>query len=274
MTLAELFPAEDYRFHFRFERVHPGDFFRPTPEHEELVRQRRGWLEAAPMRHAALLPEGLPLLEEAIELALAWGTLTSEFPAVFRSPDPAWERCLALGARWEPDFLLLKAEPFGKLRLVAGVVCFPSSWSLEDKIGHPIEIIHEVVPGLNQALGPQIRAFLGKLRPGVAWLRGNWGLSRSAELNQHPARGLPRLDGTIRLEEVWLRVEHQALVALPRSDGVLFGIRIDLHPLSEIRAHVSIGPCLARALETMPEALASYKGLASARAALLRFLER
>jgi hypothetical protein len=266
MTLADLFPEEDYRFHLRFERGTVAEFFRPTPEQDELLTQRRHWLQTAPQTHAALLPEGVPLLNAALELGRANGILP---PDVSETP---WERCLQLGLFWEPDFLLLKPDSNATLRLAAGCVCFPSSWSLAEKIGHPIETIHGVVPGLNAAIGPAIRGFMTKMRPGAAWLRANWGLSRSAELNQHPARQLPRLDGGARLEEVWLRVEHQAVAALPEGQGVLFGIRIAVHPLAKIAEDQSLAPRLIRALKTMPEPMAQYKNLAAARQRLISLL--
>jgi dimethylamine monooxygenase subunit A len=271
MTLADLFPEEDYRFHMRFARGSVEEFFRPTLQNTDILAQRRHWLDTTPTACAALLPEGEPLLDEARTLAREQGTAPRAFEQG-EPPDP-WLRCVQLGKAWEPDFLLLKADASGSVRLLAGCVCFPSSWSLAEKIGKPIGIIHDVVPGLNASIGDQIQTFLTRLRPGAAWLRANWGLSRSPELNQHPDRRLPRLDAAVTPDEVWLRIEYQALAALPRSQGVLFGIRIAVHSLREIRANAEIAPRLARALRTMPEAVAHYKGIAEARAGVLKLLE-
>lgn len=272
MTLERLFPDEDYRFYLRFERATPEEFFRPTAAHRELLTERRHWLGLEPRRYSALLPSGGPLLDETLELARNWKTLDSPMPASTDGPETAGAVCVALGTAWEPDFLLLQSGPDGAVRLLGGCVCFPSSWSLQEKVGKLIESIHDVVPGLNNSIGPQIHAFLSKLKPDVAWLRSNWGLSRTAELNQHPARNLPRLDETVRLGEVWLRVENQALVSLPRTNGVLFGIRITLRRLDEICSDQLLKKRLIRALSTMPAAVARYKGLESARGPLLQLL--
>jgi hypothetical protein len=211
-------------------------------------------------------------LEEAIELARACGAAPLGLQTTEGTLETPWARCLALGRAWEPDYLLLDSASDDAVVLVAGCVCFPSSWSLEEKIGHPIETIHGVVPGLNGAIGAQIHSFLARLKPGTAWLRTNWGLSRSPALNQHPARNLPKLNSRISPEEIWLRVEHQALVALPRTNGVLFGIRISMHPFNELRQDPLASSRLTRALQTMPDDVASYKGLASARHRLLDLL--
>lgn len=266
MTLAELFPDEDYRFNLRFNRGQAAVFFGQTERNTELLAERRRWLRTAPNTYAALLPEGEASLEEAVELARECHNFA---PAVGRT---TWEKCLALGEFWEPDYLLLECGDDGEIRLCGGCLCFPSSWRLSDKIGKPIEFIHGPVPGLNQSIGPAIHKFLLSLKPGLAWLRQNWGLARDEELNHHPNRGLPQLDASVRLEEVFLRVEHQALVALPKSGGILFGIRVVNHPLAEVKADPVARVRLRRALETMPEAMAVYKGIASARETILVML--
>ena len=264
--LAEKFPDADYKFQMRFTQGQPTDWFGPTLAREELIRQRKHWLQSAPEVYAALLPEGEPLLDEVMRLAGAWNGFARN-----DSTSP-FERLRALGEFWEPDWLLLRAGADGEIRLLGGCVCFPSSWKLSEKIGQPIEFIHSVVPGLNSILGPAIHSFLARLKPGIAWQRSNWGLSRSLELNQHPDRGLPRLDAAVRLEEASLRVEDQALVALPQSGGILFGIRIENHALADVKEDTLACGRFRRALETMPEAMAVYKGIATARGRLLELL--
>jgi hypothetical protein len=61
---------------------------------------------------------------------------------------------------------------------------------------------------------------------------------------------------------------------LPGSGGILFGIRIAMHPLAAVRADPIASRRLGRALRTMPEAVARYKGLETGRARVLDLLER
>jgi hypothetical protein len=131
-----------------------------------------------------------------------------------------------------------------------------------------MDIVHAAVPGLNAALGASIRQFLARLKPGVAFLRDNWGIAASAELNLHPARGIPPPEPPVDLRNLWLRVEHQALAALPETRGIVFGIRIALHPLATL-AGTSTGARLRHALATMPSELAAYKRLDRIRSELL-----
>lgn len=265
MNLSELFADEDYRFHMGLRRGSAADFFQPTVRHDALVEERRRWLRSEPQTYSAFLPESGALLDECIALARDWESITLEQRESVTALGTSRERGLLLGEIWEPDFLLLRANEAGQFRLVGGCVCFPSSWSLAEKIGKPIHFIHGSVPGLNAQLGRQIDTFLAKLTSGAAWLRHNWGLSRSPELNQHPSRPLPRFDDSTTLEDVWLRVEQQALVALPTSGGVLFGLRITMHSLAEVKRDAATAQRLARALRTMPADVAVYKGLATAR---------
>ncbi len=273
MTLSDLFPDEDYRFHMALRRGTVEEFFGQSAANMSLLAERQRWLRAEPQTYSACLPEGTAMLDECVALAHGLSALSDAQHAQLVSLKEPRERCAALGKLWKPDFLLLKSDVTGPFRLLAGCVCFPSSWSLAEKIGKPLEMIHGVVPSLNAPIGPSIHSFLSRLAPSVAWLRHNWGLSRSPELNQHPQRGLPRLDDAVQLSDVWLRVEHQALVALPHSRGVLFGIRVVMHSLAEVKQEPAAAAKLVRALRTMPAEVAAYKGLASAREKIVGLLQ-
>ena len=279
-------PDEDYHHSFGLKGGSARAFFTPTTASAELLAQRRHWLRSDPARCAALLPGAGPLLEETIALARSFGAPVSDPTGCETKQERAgsetgapahvaddFGRCLALGEAWEPDYVLLKPDANdGRFHLVGGCVCFPSSWRFEEKVGQPLEVIHTPVPHLNEQLASPIHNFLSRLKPGSAWCRANWGLSRSPELNQHPARGLPKLRPPLREDEVWLRIEDQALVALPQSRGVLFGIRMTVVPLPEVKRHPAAQRGLVRALRTMPDAMLEYKGLLAAKDELLRLL--
>jgi Haem-dependent oxidative N-demethylase, alpha subunit-like len=263
--LANFFGEADQAFRMRFTRGEPAEFFGPTSGNNLLLTERRSWLRSAPQTYAALLPDGEPLLEHAVHLAREWHGFDN---AAALSP---LATCLALGEFWEPDFLLMGPNRADETVLLGGCLCFASSWELSAKVGRPIDFIHAPVPGLNAALGPAIRKFLAGLKPGLAWRRMNWGMSRSPELNQHPARPLPRLDASVTADQVWLRIEEQALVALDR--GVLFGIRVINHSLAEISKDPLVAAGVCCALESMPEDLARYKHLSTARQRICALLQ-
>jgi hypothetical protein len=262
-TLAELFPDGDYRFHLTLRRGEPREFFRPHDASGAVLSERSRWLAAEPARYAALLPEGEPLLTEFADLCAEWNLLGARCPhragLVAKVTRPPTDSLLALGASLEPDFLLLSPDASGAFRMRGGALCFPTAWALEEKIGHTLDFIHGPVPGLNAALGSPISQFLGRLKPGTAFHRDTWGIAATDELNLHPARQLPPPAPPFVRERLWLRVEHQALVALPRSGGIVFGIRIASHRLDEVARDPAAWAGLRRALESMPADLAAYK---------------
>jgi hypothetical protein len=67
-------------------------------------------------------------------------------------------------------------------------------------------------------------------------------------------------------------VEYQSLVALPRTNGILFGIRLVIEPLSRLCLDAAFATGLSRALATMPDSVATYKGLQTSRQRLIDLL--
>ena len=268
MSLADLFPSGDFRFHLTLRRVEPREFFSPRDNTGCLLAERARWLASEPTKYAAILPEGDAVLREFAAIASDWSVPLAAADASAVSLDVLHR----VGRAFEPDLLFLRADAEGQFRLRGGVLCFPTGWALAEKLGHTMDIIHGVVPGLNSALASPIHQFLSRLKPGVAFLRDNWGVAATDELNLHPSREIAAPDLPIGLDRLWLRVEHQALMALPQSGGIVFGIRIALHRLDSI----SGGPharALRHALETMPPELVAYKQLDRIHGYLLNVLE-
>lgn len=246
MRLTELFPTEDHRFHLTLRRGEPAAFFCDRDASGSERAERRRWVAQDPERYTALESAGEPLCDELRELAPSWGL--ASFADVCE-----------LAGTCEPDVVLLSREADGRFRLRGGALVFPSGWDLREKLGRTVGEIHDIVPGLNDALGVSIDKFLARIAPGPAFHRVNWGLIAHAELNAHPARGLPVPTPPVALDRLWLRVEHQALLALPRTGGLVFGIRVVLHRLDAAVRESGVAPGLARALATLPTALAAYK---------------
>jgi hypothetical protein len=250
--LARLFPDEDFRHHLTLRRGDPREFLRLRGPGAEVLAERRKWLAQAPTRYAALEPAGEAPWRELCGRVAQWGVAAGPLPD---AAGPA-----ELGGLLEPDLLVLSRDEAGVWRLRGGALCFPTSWSLEEKLGRGLDEIHGPVPGLNAALGPSINQVLGRLPSDTTVERWNWGLAATSELNLHPDRRLPAPMTPAKLDSLWLRLEHQALIALPRSGGVLFGIRISLHRLDTL-AGADAGRGLSRALRSMPPAMAEYKRL-------------
>ncbi len=244
-----LLPDEDYRFQMGLKPGNAGQFFAPTDDSAGLLAMRAALLESAPERYLLDRPASSALQA----LSLWCGEQLDD--------------AMTAGRRCEADWVLLTPDAAGDFHVTAGAVCFPSSWSLPQKAGLRLTEVHAPVPGLNDSLARSIDTFLTKLAPGAAWERENWGLSADGALDHHPDHALPALAGAASLTDTWLRLERQILLRLSGGD-ILFGIRVTTHRLDALTREPAIAARLARALETMPEAVAVYKGVATARSGL------
>ncbi|MCA8989951.1 MAG: DUF3445 domain-containing protein [Planctomycetaceae bacterium] len=261
------FPAADHRWAMGLRRGNAAEFLAPSEVAKQVRAERSHWLKDDPHKYAALTPVAETSLNETVEWARSLGV------EIDASLSP-WEQLLSLGRAWEVDFVWLVVDEVGIYRVAGGVVCFPSSWALQAKLGCTLSETHHPVAGLNAALGRQIDTFLNKLVPEEAWLRENAGYCRSADRNQHPTRRSQPLDAAISLDEVWVRLEHQMLLKMPLSKSVLFAIRVEVVPLQQVLESAEAAANLARHLITMSPAAAEYKGLSMARDAILLLTRR
>lgn len=269
LPLAEIFPDEDHRFHLTLRKGNLADFFRSSDP--TLLTERRAWLEQDPERYAPATAEAEPLLSELETIVEPTGAESPRSPnSAGACPVDVSKRLIQRGGEWEPDFVLLSKDAVGAFRLRGGAVCFPSWWALTEKIGLTLDETHGPVPGLNSDLGPTLSQFLEKLKPGIAYERANWGLAATSELNLHPALSRPRLGLPFAVENTWIRIEDQILAALPRTGGIVFGIRLRIAPLRQFLDDPPLRAGLHRALATFSEPFAAYKGLSPVMSDLLR----
>ena len=224
-----------------------------------LLLKRSRQLEESFECYLACTKKGEKLVGEAWDLALEWEQVAAKEPRNLK----------LLSEQWEADLLFMDRQTS---QVAAGSVCFPSSWDLRHAIGKRLDEVHGVVPRLNPQIGEMIKRFLGKLEPGKSYCRENWSFTRSDALDYHPDLNRQRLDETLSLDEVYLRIEHQLFTGL--SGGVLMGIRIETTPLKELAENMEVWKTLRKKLETMPDDVARYKSMDAAIPTMLREMEK
>ncbi len=267
------FIDEDFRFRLGTVPGSAEDFFAHSPDAAPVLAERHHWLTTDPARYAAILPEGVCIVEELLELVASWPMLR-DAPSMLWSPEiDRFDRLLMLGELLEPDLVLLAPTAGDQFTVAAGCVCFPSSWRLTDKLGQSVAEVHQPVPQLNAALGSQIDRLIAHLRPGKCVVRANWSVCRQPELNQHLDRNLPGIPPQPTLDQAWLRREDQCLFTLPRTGGVVFGIRVTHHSWGEFRSVPAAARSVAHALRSMPPDMLEYKRLNAVSDDLARLLE-
>ncbi|WP_214471994.1 DUF3445 domain-containing protein [Mesorhizobium sp. dw_380] len=184
----------------------------------------------------------------------------------------------------QEDLILMRRDASG-WRLAAGSLCFPSSWSLLEKFGKPLQQIHAPVPGFGPGTRPAelINRMFDGLQ-GQAVERYNWSI-QSGDALYHPLSDLQRTDrATSRPSRfpdgdidahAFIRVERQTLRKLPSSLDILFTIRIHLDPLAVLARHpdrATLALSFASQLQALDLAQLDYKGLTSDRDRLVAFL--
>ncbi len=183
-----------------------------------------------------------------------------EAGVVLAEPQTGLEALEQLAHLAQEDFCVLSSGD--QLRLIAGLVCFPSHWRLAEKIGQTSDEIHSAVPGFQQRLSVPTNAVLEKLLPERPVWRINWTIHDSDTLHTPGPKSFPEgLDANGVLESTWLRIERQTLRRLPETGAVVFTIRTYQQRMADVVRNPLRRERLAIALKSMPEETAMYKGL-------------
>lgn len=184
----------------------------------------------------------------------------------------------------QEDLILMRKGENG-WRLAAGSLCFPSSWTLTEKFGRPLQDIHQPVPqfGPGTRNNDLINRMFDKLHQPVQ--RFNWSIQAGGAL-YHPLSHTGRVeraeqrpskfDGADLNAAAFIRVERQTLRKLPQSGDILFTIRIYLDPLKAIARHperAKIAMSFAEQLLALSTDQLDYKGLTTDRDRLVAALQ-
>ena len=182
---------------------------------------------------------------------------------------------LAAGCLVQEDLCVLSKGEDGVYRLVAGHLCFPLHWKLEDKLGQPLASIHGPVPALNARLASPMDKFFAALAVDRPVWRSNWTLTSTDELHLPDRRDhLAQLEPGEAGQLLWLRVERQTLRRLPLTGAVVFGIRSMRQRLDDVAKDPAVVAALAERIAELPDEMARYKGLLAIRQPLLAWLRQ
>ncbi len=165
------------------------------------------------------------------------------------------------------DFVLMDQRN-DNLYMDAGMVTTQADWSLDFDLGMSFSQWHGPVP-LAGELGVFDRAlrFLLLLQVGRPVRRLNWTMTINPHLDTSPENyaGWGPSRATVNAgnagELVYLRVELQTLYRLPRSNGILFGVRVYLLRLDDLVTNPAWARRMHRVLKALPVELVDYKGL-------------
>ncbi|RST84809.1 DUF3445 domain-containing protein [Aquibium carbonis] len=284
-------------FTIGLKQLDPAAWLEVDRHYEAYLAQKRGLI--ASDRDTVFRAEPDTLAAQAEVLTLVRDHLIGGFPSIFPGTRQ-WEAALAaldrIGAEDHPpllaasllvqeDLLLMRRGDDG-WRLAAASLCFPSSWSLSEKFGRPLDEIHGPVPGFGAGTRPAglIARMFDNLRLDRPVERLNWSLQTDPALHkpmsssQRDERAATRQArfGPAPMEAAFIRVERQTLRKLPVSGDVLFTIRIFVDPMAALARHperAALSSSFAAQLSAMDAEQLDYKGLSADRDRLVEALE-
>jgi hypothetical protein len=190
--------------------------------------------------------------------------------------NPVLDPLEVAGRLVQEDLCVLLPSAAGPV-LAAAVLCFPSRWSLAEKIGRPLAEIHRHVPLYAERLARPVDRLMPQLREGRMVERLNWSIVDDPALFQPKGKFRHALNAAVTEgnagETLFMRVERQTLSRQPISDSTLFTIRVHRYPLARIASDPGIAAELAGAVRQLPEEMQLYKSIPTIRAALLGYLD-
>jgi dimethylamine monooxygenase subunit A len=205
------------------------DWLRLDEAYAPQMALRDRLIAAQPEVVHALLAEGKPAAKELYTAILDWLAQAPGFTfaadAVLRPDgmevplDP--ERPLLTLGRLVQEDLCLMENTGQDYCLTGGMLCFPASWTLQQKLGRPLTGIHENVPVYDQDIARRVARLFDAIRPGQPLWRMNYLTYDDFVLHQ------PRREGEKRprpTDHVFVRSERQCLLRLPVTKAVVFTI--------------------------------------------------
>ncbi|CAE6410503.1 unnamed protein product [Rhizoctonia solani] len=200
----------------------------------------------------------------------------------------------------QDDLALMLEGKDSRYYFQAGSICTPGFWRMRDKIGHPLERIHEGgrVPQYREKLRDSMNRFFTKLRTDKPVTRNNYfmqivrpeddpgrvgstdgdELAWSDSTNGHEdhfdepnhapkpefvsSTGFvaPQPIGKEEVDRVRFRTERQSLRRLPRSGAIVFTIRTYIEPVTKLAEEPGVPGRMADAIRSWPPDVAEYKG--------------
>ena len=186
-----------------------------------------------------------------------------------------------VGRQVQEDLIILSAD--GTATLVAGQLCFPNGWCLDDKFGQTFMGIHRPAPGMVQPTMQAAHKLLERIPAHRPIWRASWNFKitdqldlstqYSAGYNNDLAQLAPTLTPESIGDQIFIRIERQTFTRLPRSGAILFGIHTYQNTLANEATDADRARRMLGTLRTTPLEMLTYKAIAPFEDAMTGFLK-
>ena len=210
------------------------------------MTRRDQLITEVPQDVLATLPEGQDAAAELYAMLLDLlrdmpgfriGTVEAERPDGQTVALDASDPLRTLGRLVQEDLCLMERVGDEQV-LTAAALCFPASWTLAQKLGHPMMRIHEPVETYTDDVARRVQRLFDAIRPGQMLWRAN------ALVYDDPTLHQPRLEGVRRPKSrhgLYLRSERQSLRRLPLTGAVVFAIHTYVVRMEDLEPEARAG---------------------------------
>lgn len=210
-------------------KLDPTDWLAPDPDFEavlpqkhEFLRTRRAQVYQAVPGHEAAQAE----VRQFVEIACSR-----------QAPDPHEPDLIRAGLMVSDDLCVME-KPADAWVLTSGMMTAPTHWSLGGALGKSLGGLHRPVPGGDPELAGKVNLMFDRVPPATVFERFNWTLQAGDARYMPDATGMREWAATLDPDEalngLYLRVERQTIIKLPKTNAVLFCIRVCIDPLANM----------------------------------------
>ena len=265
-------------------------------DHVSFMGEKRVRLKGRPPVYYRSIPQSLAAQAELLQAIVA--NLAEHHSAGFRvgsrqlvdlvdgsrhSLDQAGLEPLEIACNiLEEDFILFEKQDEAGI-ISAASNAYTSSGRIVSCVGHDMRYAHNLVPGLNEQLGPRIDRLLAHVQNGAPVVRFNWLItaiaSRLYPQGRHHANATEDVAQALAQDYaragdfLFARTERQTFVRLPQTGGLAFGIHTYSDPLSSLAGDIVSLAAIHRLIGEYSEDRLAYSGLLAIRQPLLRWIE-
>jgi hypothetical protein len=186
-----------------------------------------------------------------------------------------------VGRQVQEDLVILSND--GTASIVAGQLCFPNGWCLDDKFNQPFLTIHAPAPKMVEPTMQTAQKLMEKIIATRPVWRCSWNFKTSGQIdlsskytkqyNEELLQIFPTLTPENIGSKIFIRIERQTISRLPKSNCILFGIHMYQNTLDDEHLDTLQTRNMLNVLKTTPRAMLDYKAITPFIDALLGYLE-
>ena len=177
-----------------------------------------------------IVPEAEEAAQELLAMVLEWVGQQAGYqvtPDHVTRPDGVQvpldrNNPLLTAGRLVQEDLCLHLQQGDEHVLCGAVLCFPASWSLDEKIGKPLTRIHKPVPQYQGTLATRVQRLFDAIRVGQPLVRANCLTYVDPSLHQPRRENARRVQPGLAAD--YVRTERQCLLRLAQTRAVVFSI--------------------------------------------------